>query len=393
MKGEGKMKALDYYQPTEIKFGWGRVEEIGEIVSRFGKRCLMVTVPVFDSMAPVFENIKKSLKEANVEVSHFDGVIPNPTTDSVNKGAEIAINNNIDVVLGVGGGSSMDTAKAIAVGATHEGEAWDYRLFSNKKITEKTLTIITITTTSGTGSQVTPVSVVTNTTKKCKFALVDPLLYPRVSIIDPQLMLTVPEHITASTGFDVFAHAFESYIHKNASVYTDMHAREAIKRVAKYLPLTLEDRTNKEARIEMAWADTLAGLCIANAGTTLPHGIGMAIGGHAPHVMHGEALAVVYPEFMRYTYKSALKKFADIGRIFNCGLEDVSNEEAAEKSCEEIDKFLKKIGMSLTLKELRVPEEELAAIADDTQKLPDYTVNPRIATRDEIYKILKRSYN
>ncbi|RLC39697.1 MAG: alcohol dehydrogenase [Candidatus Nealsonbacteria bacterium] len=387
------MKALDYYQPTEIKFGWGRVEEIGEIVSRFGKRCLMVTVPVFDSMAPVFENIKKSLKEANVEVSHFDGVIPNPTTDSVNKGAEFAINNNIDVVLGVGGGSSMDTAKAIAVGATHEGEAWDYRLFSNKKITEKTLTIITITTTSGTGSQVTPVSVVTNTTKKCKFALVDPLLYPRVSIIDPQLMLTVPEHITASTGFDVFAHAFESYIHKNASVYTDMHAREAIKRVAKYLPLTLEDRTNKEARIEMAWADTLAGLCIANAGTTLPHGIGMAIGGHAPHVMHGEALAVVYPEFMRYTYKSALKKFADIGRIFNCGLEDVSNEEAAEKSCEEIDKFLKKIGMSLTLKELRVPEEELAAIADDTQKLPDYTVNPRIATRDEIYKILKRSYN
>ena len=387
------MKALDYYQPTEIKFGWGRVEEIGEIVSQFGKRCLMVTVPVFDSMAPVFENIKKSLKEANVEVSHFDGVIPNPTTDSVNKGAEFAINNNIDVVLGVGGGSSMDTAKAIAVGATHEGEAWDYRLFSNKKITEKTLTIITITTTSGTGSQVTPVSVVTNTTKKCKFALVDPLLYPRVSIIDPQLMLTVPEHITASTGFDVFAHAFESYIHKNASVYTDMHAREAIKRVAKYLPLTLEDRTNKEARIEMAWADTLAGLCIANAGTTLPHGIGMAIGGHAPHVMHGEALAVVYPEFMRYTYKSALKKFADIGRIFNCGLEDVSNEEAAEKSCEEIDKFLKKIGMSLTLKELRVPEEELAAIADDTQKLPDYTVNPRIATRDEIYKILKRSYN
>ena len=387
------MKALDYYQPTEIKFGWGRVEEIGEIVSRFGKRCLMVTVPVFDSMAPVFENIKKALKEASVEVSHFDGVIPNPTTDSVNKGAEIAINNNIDVVLGVGGGSSMDTAKAIAVGATHEGEAWDYRLFSNKKITEKTLTIITITTTSGTGSQVTPVSVVTNTTKKCKFALVDPLLYPRVSIIDPQLMLTVPEHITASTGFDVFAHAFESYIHKNASVYTDMHAREAIKRVAKYLPLTLEDRTNKEARIEMAWADTLAGLCIANAGTTLPHGIGMAIGGHAPHVMHGEALAVVYPEFMRYTYKFALKKFADIGRIFNCGLEDVSNEEAAEKSCEEIDNFLKKIGMSLTLKELRVPEEELAAIADDTQKLPDYTVNPRIATRDEIYKILKRSYN
>lgn len=387
------MKALNYYQTTEIKFGWGRVEEVGEVVSRFGKRCLMVTVPVFDTMAPVFENIKKSLKEVNVKVFHFDGVIPNPTTDSVNKGAEMAIKNNIDVVLGVGGGSSMDTAKAIAVGATHEGEAWDYRLFSNKKITEKRLTIITVTTTSGTGSQVTPVSVVTNTADKCKFALVDSLLYPRVSIIDPQLMLTVPEHITASTGFDVFAHAFESYIHKNASVYTDMLAKEAIKGVIKYLPIAIKYKANKEARIEMAWADTLAGLCIANAGTTLPHGIGMAISGHVPHVMHGEALAVIYPEFMCYTYKSALRKFADLGRIFNCELKDVSNEEAAEKSCDEIDKFLKKIGMSLTLKELRVPEEELSAIADDTQKLPDYTVNPRIATRDEIYKMLKSSYN
>lgn len=387
------MKALNYYQTTEIKFGWGRVEEVGEVVSRFGKRCLMVTVPVFDTMAPVFENIKKSLKKVNVKVFHFDGVIPNPTTDSVNKGAEMAIKNNIDVVLGVGGGSSMDTAKAIAVGATHEGEAWDYRLFSNKKITEKRLTIITVTTTSGTGSQVTPVSVVTNTADKCKFALVDSLLYPRVSIIDPQLMLTVPEHITASTGFDVFAHAFESYIHKNASVYTDMLAKEAIKGVIKYLPIAIKYKTNKEARIEMAWADTLAGLCIANAGTTLPHGIGMAISGHVPHVMHGEALAVIYPEFMCYTYKSALRKFADLGRIFNCELEDVSNEEVAEKSCDEIDKFLKKIGMSLTLKELRVPEEELSAIADDTQKLPDYTVNPRIATRDEIYKMLKSSYN
>lgn len=387
------MKALNYYQPTEIKFGWGRVEEVGEVVSRYGKNCLMVTVPVFDAMVPVFENIKKSLKEAGAKVFHFDGVVPNPTTDSVNKGVEMAIKNNIDVVLGVGGGSSMDTAKAIAVGATHEGEAWDYRLFSSKKITEKRLSIITVTTTSGTGSQVTSVSVVTNTADKCKFALVDSLLYPRVSIVDPQLMVTVPEHITASTGFDVFAHAFESYIHKNASAYTDMHAKEAIKRVIKYLPLVLKDRTNKEARIEMAWADTLAGLCIANAGTTLPHGIGMAIGGHVPHVMHGEALAVIYPEFMCYTYKSALRKFADLGRIFNCELEDVSNEEAAEKSCEEIDKFLKKIGMSFTLKELRVPEEELSAIADDTQKLPDYTVNPRIATRDEIYKMLKRSYN
>ncbi len=386
------MKSFDYSQPTDIRFGWGRVKEVGDIIVQFGEKCLLVTVPVADALAPVFEKVKKSLEGVGVEVFHFKGVVSNPTTDSVNKGAEMAIKNKADVVLGVGGGSSMDTAKAIAVGATHEGEAWDYRLFSDKKITEKRLPIIAITTTSGSGSQVTPVSVVTNSAEKSKFALVDKLLCPRVCIVDPQLMVTVPKHITASTGFDVFTHAFESFIHKNASIYTDMHALEAIRRVVKYLPVVLEDGANKETRTEMAWADTLAGLCISNAGTTLPHGIGMAIGGHVPNIMHGEALAIIYPEFMRYTYKSAIQKFAIIGSLLNPELENVSDEVAAEKSCEEMDKFLKKIGMYLTLEELNVPEEELFAIADDTMKLPDYSVNPRVATRDEVLKMLKKRY-
>jgi len=118
----------------------------------------------------------------------------------------------------------------------------------------------------------------------------------------------------------------------------------------------------------------------------------MAIGGHAPYVMHGETLAAMYPEFMQYTYKSALEKFANLGRILNNKLEKVSVNEAAEKSCEEIDAFLKKIGMSLTLKELKVPEDELLAIADDSLKLPDYTFNPRVAARDEILTMIKEAY-
>ncbi|HHY48075.1 MAG TPA: iron-containing alcohol dehydrogenase [Firmicutes bacterium] len=386
------MKAFNYYQPTEIRFGWGRVNEVGEVVARFGRRCLLTTVPVNNALAPVFERVKASLRAVGVDVYHFDGVVPNPTTDSVDKGVAMAIEHGVQVVLGVGGGSSMDTAKAIAVGATHEGRAWDYRLFTGKKITAKVLPVVAVTTTSGTGSQVTPVSVVTNPADKCKFALVDKLLCPRVSIIDPELVMTVPEHITASTGFDVFAHAFESYIHSDASPYTDMHAIEAIKLVAEYLPVVVKDGSNRDAREKMAWADTLAGLCIANAGTTLPHGIGMAIGGHAPHVMHGEALAAVYPEFMRYTYASAMEKFATMGRILDPALEDVPVEVAAEKSCEAVNAFLKKIGMWLSLEELKVPVEELPGIADDSVKLPDYKVNPRVATRDEIFDMLKASY-
>ncbi len=385
------MKEINYHQPTEIRFGKGRIKEIGKVVNQFGERCLLVTMRETGIIQKIFQEVKGILKDEGIKVFHYDGVVPNPTTDCINTGALMAINNKVEVVLGVGGGSSMDTAKAIAVGATHKGQAWDYRLFSNEKITEKCLPIITVTTTSGTGSQVTPVSVVTNSAKKSKFALVDKLLCPKVSIIDPDLMLTIPEHITASTGFDVFAHAFESYIHKNASVYTDLLAEEAIRLVVDYLPVVLEDGTNIEARSKMAWADTLAGLCIANAGTTLPHGIGMAIGGHAPHVMHGEALAVIYPEFMQYTWQSSIKKFATIARILNPTLSDFSDRIVAKKSCQEIISFLKRINMYFTFNKLGVPEEELSAIADDSVKLPDYKVNPRVATRDEIFNMLTRS--
>jgi len=388
------MRSFDYFQPTEIRYGSGRLSEVGEVISRFGKRCLLVTVP--PESAPVFpalfDRVKGYLREAGVEVEHFAGVIPNPTTASVSAGAQMAKEFGAEVVLGVGGGSSMDTAKAIAVEATHPGTAWDYLWFSEKQPTEQTLPIVATTTTSGTGSQVTQVAVVTNPAEKNKSAIFNNNVYARVAIVDPELMVTVPQHVTASTGFDVFCHAFESYLHVNASPYTDLLALEAIRLVAQHLPVVVEDGSNLEAREAMAWADTLAGLCIANAGVTLPHGIGMTIGGYCPHVMHGEALAVTYPEFTRYTYPYAVKQFATMGRIFDPRLEDEPDEVAAEKSCELIDELLKKIGMWLSLEGLGVTEEEVVLIADHSQVLPDYKNNPRVATRDEIYEILQKSY-
>jgi len=323
---------------------------------------------------------------------HFDGVIPNPTTDIVTLGAELARSHNADVVLGVGGGSSMDTAKAIAVEVSHRGTSWDYLFFRETQPTEKTLPIITVTTTSGTGSQVTQVAVIINPKEKRKSAIYNSVIYPRVSIIDPELTLTVPQHITASTGFDVFAHSFEAYIHKNTSPYTGILALEAIRLVVEHLSTTVKDGSNIEARSAMSWADTLAGLCIANAGVTLPHGIAMAVGGSCPHVMHGEALAAVYPEFMRFTYPSAIQKFARLARIFDNDLTDTTDEAAAKESCSVVDDFLKKIGMYLSLEDLKVPENETEEIADHTMELPDYTNNPRLATRDEVFAILKKAF-
>jgi len=386
------MKSFNYAHPTEILFGVGRLGEVGQVVDRYGKRCLLVTVPAEGALVALFDRVKGYLSGAGIAVEHFAGVIPNPTTDCISAGAALAKAFGADVVLGVGGGSSMDTAKAIAVEATHPGTAWDYRWCSEQQPTARTLPIVAVTTTSGTGSQFTQVAVLTNPGEKVKSAIYNSHIYARVGIIDPELMVSVPQHVTASTGFDVFCHAFESLLHVNASPYTDLLALEAIRLVAAYLTRVVDDGADLEAREAMAWADSLAGLCIANAGVTLPHGIGMTIGGYCPHIMHGEALAVTYPEFTRYTYPYAVPQFAAVGRILNPELTREPDAVAAEQACNEIDRLLKRIGMWLSLEGLRVTEEEVVEIADHSQVLPDYKSNPRVATRDEILEMLKRSY-
>jgi alcohol dehydrogenase class IV len=385
------MKEFNYYQPTEIRFGPGRIREVGEVVSRFGRRCLLVTVPVFPDFEGLFQEVKEILEDSGVTVAHYEGVIPNPTTEVVTAGARMAEDHRADVVLGLGGGSSMDTAKAIAVEATHQGTSWDYLFFRDTQPTEKTLPVVAVSTTSGTGSQVTQVAVVTNTEEKVKSALYHPHLFPKACIVDPELMLTVPGHVTASTGFDVFAHAFESFITPNGSPYTDLISFEAIRLAAAHLPRAVKEGADLEARTHMAWADTLAGLSIANAGVTLPHGIGMAIGGMYPHVMHGEALAVVYPAILQYTYQAVPGRFARVGRVFDPSLGDLSEAEAAAASCDVIEDFIKKIGMSLCFEDMNVPSEELRALAEASLVLPDYKSHPRVVDLEEVYALLLKS--
>jgi len=179
------MKAFNYYAPTEIIFGCGRVQEIGSITAQYGKKALLVTVPEFPEVKELYEKVKKSLRENGVEVVHFDGVIPNPTTDVVTEGANMAKAAGVDVVIGLGGGSSIDTAKAIAVEATHPGTAWDYNCHTPGP-TSATLPIIAIGTTAGTGSQCTQCAVITKTSEKDKSAIWHKNIFPKVAIVDPK---------------------------------------------------------------------------------------------------------------------------------------------------------------------------------------------------------------
>lgn len=386
------MKQFNYFQPTEIVFGSGRVIELGDIARKYGNKCLLVTTRTSPNLEPIHNRVKKILADAGIKTVHFNGVQPNPTTDNISAGAQIAAEHDVDMVIGLGGGSSMDSAKAIAVEATHEGTSWDYLFYRKTQPTEKTLPIIAISTTAGTGSQVTQVAVVTNSAERNKSALYNSVIYPKVAIVDPELMLSIPGHVTAATGFDAFCHSFESMLNPGSSVYINTLAEKAIEIIAETLPPLLDDLSDLEKRTKMANADTFAGLCIANAGVTLPHGVGMAISGLYPKVMHGESLSIIYPAFSRFTYQHAVDEFATVGRIFNPKLKTEPDEIAAEKACKEIDAFIKKIGMWMSLKDADMPEEEIPLLAKASMVLPDYKANPRIASSEEMHELIRQSF-
>ena len=381
------MRNFDYFAPTEIVFGNGRIEEIGSIALRYGKKALLVTMPEFSAIKPVYDKVRESLKQAGVEYVHFDGVIPNPTTDTVTAGARIAKEQGVELVIGLGGGSSMDTAKAIAVEATHPGTAWDYNCHTAGP-GPQTLPIIAIGTTAGTGSQTTPCAVITKSIDKDKSAIWHKNIFSKVAIVDPEATATMPKSVTAQTGFDAFCHNFEAYISVNSNPLVEVMALDAIKIICEYLPRAYEDGGDMEAREKMAWADTLGGLTNASAGVTLPHGLGMQIGGHCPHVSHGCALAIQYPQFIRYTWKYAVKKFAAVARIFDPALCDQPDDVAAEALGGLIDGFLKTIGLWIGFDEMGVTVEDIRQIADCGQVLGDYKNNPRVATIDEMYDLL-----
>jgi alcohol dehydrogenase class IV len=382
---------LNHFQPTELIFGRGRLGELGSLVRRFGTRTLLVTGKDRPAVTSLVARARQSLAAADVEVCHFDGVVPNPTVDSISAGAARARQFGAQSVIGLGGGSAMDSAKAIAVEAVHEGTSWDY-LFYKKAPTDATLPVVAVSTTSGTGSQVTQVAVITNTEARDKSAIYHANVFPKVAIVDPELMLSVPRDVTACTGFDVFCHAFESTLHPNCHPLVESWAWDAIGRVVGDLPRVLADGGDIDARESMAWADTLAGYSIAAAGVTLPHGMGMAIGGMYPHVAHGVSLAIVYPAFARFTWNHAIPQFSRVARLFEPGLAGAADQAAAHRAPALIEEFLTSIGLRVGLADVQVPEAELPALTRQCMVLPDYQGNPRVATPEEMAALLAESF-
>jgi alcohol dehydrogenase class IV len=385
------LKAFEYQHAGEIIFGNGRISEVGSLVSRYGRRCLVVSGPREGALRDLYPIVGDLLEHLGLNWEHFDGVLPNPTVDLISSGAKLARQFNADVILGIGGGSSLDAAKAIAVEATHEGTSWDY-LFFKQKPSNKTLPVVAVGTTSGSGSQTTQVAVITDTASRNKSALANPYLIPRIAIVDPQLTLSVPPMVTATTGFDVFCHAFESILNPRSNVATELFAWEALRRVIGDLPMAVQEGANLAARTSMAWADTLAGMSICRAGVTLPHGIAMAVGGMFPNTAHGLALASVYRACLEFTWESAVSVFGRLAQILEPRLKDVDAIEAAAACPRLVDEFMSEIGLTFSLKDFGISPEEIPALARQSMVLPDYTNNPRVPAYDEMLQIISASF-
>lgn len=336
------------------------------------------------------------LAENGVSAVVFDGISPNPTKDSVEEGLKIAKANQCDFVIGLGGGSSVDTAKAIAILMANGGDLWDYAYTGSggKKAVKKAAPIVTISTTSGTGTETDPYCVITNTQTREKFDFAVDAIFPQLSIIDPELMLTLPMSQTLFQGFDALFHASECYInnaHENRLV--DVYAEEAITTVAKWLPKVFEDGKNLEARVHMAYAaDILCGYTQSLIGTTSHHITGQTIGGFFPSFPHGATLLVMALAYYKKVYTHVPEVFECMGRFMG---EEPVEGDPGRSFINGLEKLLKITGMDqLKMSDYGVEEEDLKKIANMTvynTGIEDIDLQYQL-TAEDIYDILKDSY-
>jgi alcohol dehydrogenase len=275
------METFGIHIPTKVIFGRGSIAKLKEVVPLYGKKALLLTTGEDLRKVGTLDRALNYLNEAHVKVVVDNTIEPNPKTYNIDHAVKVMLDEECDVVIGLGGGSSMDAAKATAFVAKNGGTIQEYILEGKraKEIQTETFPIICVTTTAGTGSEVTNVAVITDPVTKEKPGLLRDCLYPDVSIVDPDLTVTLPIGVTAGTGVDVFYHAMESYIATVATPFTDFVALEAMNLVKENLHRVYKDAYDIEARTKMAWANTLAGLCITSSSTVAIHAIGHSVSG------------------------------------------------------------------------------------------------------------------
>lgn len=312
--------------PNHTVVGTNVLGEAAPLLKKMGNKAFIVTgrhVAVSDMM----KQLTALLDENGIDCVIFDGITGEPTDTMIENGVEMLKSSGCDFIIGIGGGSPLDSAKAIAAMAVNEGSIADY---NGKEITGEILPLAAIPTTAGTGSEATKFTVITDSEKGIKMLLKGDVLVPKLAIVDSSFTVGAPKSVTSATGLDALTHAVEAYTSRKAFSMTDTLAVSAVKRIMKYLPIAYKEPDNSLAREQMSIAALEAGICINNSSVTIVHGMSRPIGALF-HVPHGMSNAMLLKECLSFAVSGAYEKFANLGRETGAASDSDSDETAAEK--------------------------------------------------------------
>ncbi|EKY25460.1 NADH-dependent butanol dehydrogenase A [Clostridium celatum DSM 1785] len=357
------MENFNFKAYSEMIFGKGQITNLPEVISRYGKNILLAYGGGSIKRNGIYDSVKKLLKDYNI--IELDKIEPNPKIETVRRGVKLCKENNIDVILAVGGGSTIDCAKVVAAGAFYDGDPWD--LVTNPEKIDKVLPIVTILTLAATGSEMNGNAVISKMDTNEKLGTASVNMKPQVSILDPEYLYTLPSIQTAAGTADIMSHVFESYFKKTEGAFVqDKFSEGLLETCIKYCPIALKDPTNYEARANLMWASSMAlnGLCgSGKPGAWTCHPIEHELSAFYD-ITHGVGLAIVTPRWMRYILsENTVDKFVDYA-INVWKLEPKEDKFAlANEAIDLTEKFFKDCGIPMTLKEVNIDETHFDEMA------------------------------
>ncbi|PKN33095.1 MAG: alcohol dehydrogenase [Deltaproteobacteria bacterium HGW-Deltaproteobacteria-19] len=381
------IRPFTYTGAKKIVFGTGSFRSLADHIRELGGARPLIVLDHALAEAGFRKTVKDLLDKSGLRYSLFDGVEPEPALERADEGAKAALKGKCDLVVGIGGGSSMDVAKAVAALAGNKGKALDY--LGLNKVPGPGLPTIMVPTTAGTGSEVTFTAVFVRKNLKKKEGMNSPFLYPEVALLDPELTLSLPAQATASTGIDALCHAIESYTSINASPMSETISLEAVGLIAENLRTCVHNGSDLEARERMLLGSLYAGLGLANAGVTAVHSLSYPLGG-AWGIPHGMANPLMLPAVMAYNLPGTIEKFAILADAMGQEVEDLSMRDAATLALDAVELLIEDCGLAMTLEEFGIAEKDLPALADVALTVArPLANNPRKVTREDAIDIYR----
>lgn len=350
--------AREFIVPGQIISGSGALDMAEEALKGLGKKALIVTDKVMIQLGNCAK-VEAALKNQGVDYAIYSEIVGEPTDTMIENGLNLYKEEGCDFLVALGGGSPIDSMKAIGSLAVNGGNISDYM---GKVIDVEMPPMVAIPTTAGTGSEATQFTIITDTKKNIKMLLKGKVLMPSLAIIDPQFTMTAPPKITAATGLDALCHAVEAYTSRKAQTLSDTFAMSAVKRIFKYLPVAFKDGQNEEARVQMSVAALEAGIAFNNASVTIIHGMSRPIGALF-HVAHGLSNAMLLKECLTFALEGAYDRFAELGRAVGVAAESDSDKEASEKFLAAVESITKELETP-TLAEFGIDKDEFFKVID-----------------------------